>query len=231
MAQTIQLKATNREQGNKALAHLRGEGSVPGIVYGQGKAAQAVAVSSADLDQAYQSAGTSRLVELSIDGQKTFNTLFVDSQIHPVGRNWLHFDLYTVKMDEAIETEIPIHFEGNAPAVYNLDGVLVQNLDTIEVSALPNKLPENFTIDLEKLEKIGASVHVSDLVVPEGVEILTDAQELIVKIDEQRSEAEMEELDQAIDEDAEAAVEAEHGTDEAESPAPAQAQDSGNDKS
>ena len=73
-----------------------------------------------------------------------------------------------------------------------------------------------FTIDLEPLEEINASVHVSDLDVPEGVEVLVDEEELILKIDPPRSEEELEELEEDIDEDAESAVESEHGEDDEE---------------
>lgn len=210
------LQVQTRQERRKALRHLRSQGLVPGVVYGQGEEAQTVSVSARELEKVYMSAGSNRLVEVKVDDDEVFSTLFVEVQSDPLTGDIRHFDLYKVKMDEEIETEIPIQLEGEAPATYNLDGVLMQNLESIEVRALPNKLPEVFTVDLEPLEEINASVHVSDLDVPEGVEILIDEEELIVKIDPPRSEEELEELEEDIDEDAEAAVESDHGEDEEE---------------
>lgn len=214
--QDISLQANLRDTGKKTNKDLRENGFVPGVVYGQGKEAMPVAVPVKDLESAYMTAGFNRLVGLEVDGGKPVNTLFVDTQQDPISGDFLHFDLYKVRMDEKIEAEVPIHFENDAPATYNLDGVLVKNLETIEVRALPDKLPESFTVDLTNLEEINAAVHVSDLDIPEGVELLTDEEELLVKIDPPRSEEELEELDEAIDEDAESAVESEHGTEEGE---------------
>ncbi len=213
--QKILLNVKPREDTGKAVADIRNQGLVPGVIYGQGKDAKVVAADASELNDTFMQAGTNRLIEVSLDGsKKPLNTLFVDIQHHPVSGDILHFDLYTVKMDEAIETEVPIHFEGTSPATYNLGGILVTNMEEIEVKALPDKLPKSFEIDLEGLEDINDAIHVSDLEVPEGVEILDDPEELIVKIDPPRSEEELEELDEAIDEDAEKAVASEHGAEE-----------------
>ncbi len=210
------LQVQTRQERKKALKHLRDQGLVPGVVYGQGDDAQIVSAPNRELERVYMSAGSNRLVEVKVDDDEVFSTLFVEVQSDPLTGDIRHFDLYKVKMDEEIEAEIPVQLEGEAPATYNLDGVLMQNLESIEVRALPNKLPEMFTIDLEPLEEINASVHVSDLDVPEGVEVLVDEEELILKIDPPRSEEELEELEEDIDEDAESAVESEHGEDDEE---------------
>lgn len=215
--QEVVLEAKSREVTGKAVSSLRSEGSVPGVVYGQGSEAKVIAVDIAELEKVYAEAGGNRLIQLKLDdNKKALNTLFVDVQRDPVSGSPLHFDLYTVKMDEEIETEIPIHYEGTAPATYNHDGVLVKSLDTIEVRALPNKLPENFVVDLEQLGEINDALHVSDLTVPEGVEILTETEDLMVKIDPPRSEEELEELEEEIAEDAEDQVASDHGSDEEE---------------
>ena len=210
------LQAQTRQEKRKAVKALREQGMVPGVVYGQGDEAQLITVSARELDRVYATAGSNRLVEVKRDDDKAVNTLFVEVQTDPLTGDMRHFDLYKVKMDEEIETEIPVQLDGEAPATYNLDGVMMRNLEAIEVRALPNKLPESFHVDLEPLEEINAAVHVSDLDVPEGVEILTEEDELIVKIDPPRSEEELDELDEAIDEDAESAVASEHGEDEEE---------------
>ncbi|MEX0668634.1 MAG: 50S ribosomal protein L25 [Candidatus Saccharimonadales bacterium] len=215
MQEKISLSVKPREDVGKAVADLRNQGMIPGVIYGQGKDAKPVLADESYLRDVYMQAGTNRLIEVNLEGVKTpLSTLFVDIQHNPVTGDIIHFDLYTVKMDEAIETEVPIHFEGTAPATYNLGGILVTNIEAIEVKALPDKLPKNFEINLDELEEIGDSIHVSDLKVPEGVELLDELEELIVKIDPPRSEEELEELDEEIDEDAEKDVASEHGADE-----------------
>lgn len=209
--QDVTLQAKTREQGKKAAASLRDGGMVPGVVYGQGEEAQSIAISAKELEEAFTIAGANRLIGLTIDEQKPVNTLFVDTQHDPLTGELRHFDLYKVKMDEEIDAEIPIHFENDAPATYEKDGVLVQNLETIEVRALPNKLPENFTVDLQQLQEINDAIHVSDMDAPDGVTVLTEEEELVVKVDPPRSEEELEALEEEIEEGAESEVVSEHG--------------------
>lgn len=220
------LQAYSRDIRGKAVESLRRAGYVPGVIYGQGEEARLVSVAAKELEHMYNVAGENRLVEVTIDDESTpVNTLFVDIQTDPLSGRMLHFDLYRVKMDEEIDAEIPVHLEGETPATYNLGGVLVQQLETVEVRSLPNKLPEGFHVDLGTLEDINDAVHVSDLDIPDGVELLTDTEELVVKIDPPRSEEELEELEEAIDEDAETAVASEHGEEEGEEDAEAAAGD------
>lgn len=214
--QDVTLQAKTRQPGKKAVQSLRQSGMVPGIVYGQGDEAQPITVPAKEAEEAFLTAGANRLVGLTIDDKKPVNTLFVDVQHEPLSGELRHFDLYKVRMDEEIEAEVPIHFENDAPATYEQDGVLVKNMETVEVRALPDKLPESFTVNLETLTEINDTVHVSDLDVPEGVAVLGEEDELVVKVDPPRSEEELEELDEAIEEDAEEQVSSEHGAEEGE---------------
>lgn len=215
--QDVTLQAQTRTAGKKAAASVRKSGMTPGVVYGQGDESQPIAIPAKDLEEAFMTAGANRLVSLTIDGGKTVNTLFVDVQHEPLSGELRHFDLYKVKMDEEIDAEIPIHFENDSPAEYNLGGILVKNMETVEVRSLPGNLPENFTVDLDTLQEINDAIHVSDLDIPNGVTLITEEEELVVKIDPPRSEEELEELDEAIEEDAEEQVAAEHGEEEGES--------------
>lgn len=215
--QDVTLQAQTRTAGKKAAASVRESGMTPGVVYGQGDESQPIAIPAKDLEEAFMTAGANRLVSLTIDEGKTVNTLFVDVQHEPLSGELRHFDLYKVKMDEEIDAEIPIHFENDSPAEYNLGGILVKNMETVEVRSLPGNLPENFTVDLDTLQEINDAIHVSDLDIPNGVTLITEEEELVVKIDPPRSEEELEELDEAIEEDAEEQVAAEHGEEEGES--------------
>lgn len=207
--QQINLKINKREVSGKAVKDLRVQGIVPGVVYGQGKEAISVQVDERTLEKAYHTAGTSRLVEVEIEGGESKTVLFHEVQHDPITRKITHFDLYTVRMDQAIRTEVPLHWEGEAPAVHALNALLLRPLEAIEIEALPKDLPENIVVDLTVLAEIDQSIHVRDLKIPEGVTVLQDPEDLIVKVEEQREEEVFEELPE---EGAEAElVEAEHG--------------------
>lgn len=208
--QDIKLKVIKREISGKAVKSLRQNGTVPGVVYGQGKDATAIQLDDRTLEKAYHEAGTSRLIELEIEGEKEpRNVLFHEVQHDPVSHKILHFDLYSVRMDEKIRTEVPLYFEGEAPAVHTYGALLLKTLENVEIEALPKDLPEHIVVDLSGLAELDQSIHVKDLPVPSGVEILADAEEMVAKIEAAREEEEEEELPP---EGAEAElVESEHG--------------------
>lgn len=209
MAVEMTLKSAKRTQVGKATQTLRARGVIPGVVYGQGKEATMIQADERALNQAYQEAGTSKLVDLTIEGEEPKTVLFHDVQHDHLGKNIIHFDLYTVKMDEEIQTEVPIRFVGESPVVYEQNAVLLKNLETIEVKALPGNLPENIEVDISEITEMEQSIVVKDLTIPEGVEVLTESEEMVAKAEAPREEEEEEELPP---EGAEAAmVEAEHG--------------------
>lgn len=207
----FKLASHKRTLVGKRLKQLRADGMVPGVVYGQGKQALLVQTNAKELEKVFQQAGTNQLVELAVEGDAPVNVLFHEVQHDPMTQRVRHFDLYTVKMDEKIKTEVPIHYTAEAPAVHQLSAILVKNLEAIEVEALPINLPENIEVDLSSLSEIGDAIHVKDLAVPKGVEFLTDPETLVVKTDPPRSEKELAELEEEVAEDAEAEVAAEHG--------------------
>ncbi|MBI4100936.1 50S ribosomal protein L25, partial [Candidatus Microgenomates bacterium] len=114
--QEVKLKTAQREVQGKAVKGLRQSGQVPGIVYGQGKDAMVVQADARSLEKAFQQAGTSKLITLEIEGVPPTNVLFHEVQHDPLSQRILHFDLYKVKMDEKIKTEVPIYLVGDAPA-------------------------------------------------------------------------------------------------------------------
>lgn len=192
--QEVKLVVTSRDAPKERPTAVRGQGLVPGVMYGQGKDAVAVKVDAAELAKAFQMAGTSKIIEVEVQGGPTKSVLFHDVQYDHMGKNIIHFDLYTVKMDEKIRTEVPIHFTGESPAVYEQNATLLKNLEEIEVEALPRDLPENIEVDISGLIEMEQSLHISDLKVPEGVTILAEPEEMIVKIEAPREEEEEEEL-------------------------------------
>jgi large subunit ribosomal protein L25 len=130
-------------------------------------------------------------------------------QREPLTGDLLHVDLYEVKMAEKIKLEVPLLFTGEASAVKDRGGILVQNMNSIEVECLPANMPHNIVVDLTVLEEIDQAVHVKDLAVLEGVTILTDPEQSIVQIARSKVEVEIAEEVAAAEEEAEAEAEVE----------------------
>lgn len=199
MAQRIQLNASPRHATASA---VRQESSIPAILYGHGIAAQNVQVDYRTFLKTYKQAGQTSLVDLSVDGED-HPVLIREVQRHPVRDNILHIDFYQVRMDEEIEAEVPLTFIGESSAIKDMAGVLVRNLDHLEIRALPRDLPHEIQIDISSLTNFDAIIHVKDVAVPTGVTVLNEADEVVALVQEPRSEAEIEALSEAVVEDIE----------------------------
>jgi len=168
----IEINAIKRDtQGTGASRRLRRAGRVPGVVYGNNVAAQAIDLNHKDLyfglkNEAFHSS----VLTLNLGGLKE-SVLLRDFQMHPYKPLVLHIDFQRVDAAQKIHMKVPLHFINSeiAPGV-KLSGGMVSHLITeAEVQCLPGVLPEFIEVDLSKLES-GQTVHLSDLVLPEGVE-------------------------------------------------------------
>jgi large subunit ribosomal protein L25 len=95
----------------------------------------------------------------------------------------LHVDFYAVVMTEKITTEVPLVLVGRAPAAERAEVILLQNLDELEIECLPGDLIEAIEVDVSELKEVDQAIYVKDLRVPSTVDVLTDAEELVVKVD------------------------------------------------
>ena len=206
----IELSATTRNVLGKKVRFLRREGITPANLYGHNLKSSALQIDTVDIKHTLSKAGKSSLVALKVDDAKKPKMVVVrEIQREPLTGDLLHVDLYQVKMAEKIKLEVPLLFTGEAPAVKDRGGILVQNLTSIEVECLPANMPHNIEVDLSVLEEIDQAVHVSDLSVPEAVTILTDPEQAIVQIARSKVEVEIAEEVAAAEEEAEAEAEAE----------------------
>lgn len=178
MQQQVELTAQiRRTSGKREARRLRRQGMVPAILYGPHTAPVSLTLNRHALRQALSTAaGENALINLQIEGDggqvETRTVLVKELQVQPVARTYLHADLYEIRMTEQITVEVPIHLVGRAEGV-KLGGILEQILRTAEVRCLPGNIPQHLEVDISAL-KIGGSVHVGDIVLPEGVEILED---------------------------------------------------------
>ena len=170
----IEFKATKRDaQGTGASRRLRRAGHVPGIIYGG--AADALAVTM-DHNELYhllrKEAFHASVLSIDVDGSKE-SVVLRDTQWHPFKQQVLHLDFQRVAAGEKMHLKVPLHFVGDdaCPAV-KLGGCMISHtINEIDVECLPKDLPEFVEVDLSALE-VGQSVHVSQLKLPAGVELV-----------------------------------------------------------
>jgi large subunit ribosomal protein L25 len=175
MAQQANLQASTRSASGKGAARtLRRSGKVPGVIYGHGRAPEAVAVDTTALNKMLVgiSAATT-IVDVAIDGRAPVKALIREIQrdsLRPA--EILHLDLYEIQADEKITLEVPVRLVGIPDGVRNFGGVLDHSLRELEIEVLPGDIPEHVDLDVTALT-IGHSLFVRDLQVPKA-RILND---------------------------------------------------------
>jgi len=200
MSKTITLKADVRDIVGKKVAKFRKENKVPAVMYGNKVASQNLWINDLDFSRVHSKAGESALIELEFDGAK-HNVLIHELQHDHRSGKISHVDFFQVNMKEEVETEIPLEFVGESDAVKAHGGVLIKNMDSISVKCLPANLPEKFVIDLSKLATFEDHITVADLKTSDLVEILLEDETVIAVVAAPRTEAEMESLEQKVEED------------------------------
>jgi large subunit ribosomal protein L25 len=169
----IEISATSRKaQGTGASRRLRKAGRVPGIVYGSSEPSM-IELDHNNLYHALRNeAFHASILTLELDGKKE-SVLLRDFQMHPFRQQVLHIDFQRVAKDKKIHMKVPLHFANAeiAPGVKQGGGIISHVLNELEISCLPADLPEFIEVDLAHLD-LGHSVHVSDIKLPKGVEII-----------------------------------------------------------
>jgi large subunit ribosomal protein L25 len=187
---TATLSAKKRTQAGKGVARkLRGAEQIPGIIYGHNREPQMLAVDGRELDRLLDrvSAETT-VVELDIDGT-TSRTLIREIQRHPFKRQILHIDFLELVAGEKVTVNVPLILVGTPAGVRNAGGVLDQIMREVQVEVDPANIPNHIDVDVSALE-VNTSLHVSDIKVPEGVEVLDDADATICVVTPPRVETE-----------------------------------------
>ena len=172
---TVNLSATARtDRGKGAARKLRSSGQVPAIIYGSARDAQPLAINEKDLDRLLGTiAAESTVIELGVDGGRPTKTLIREIQRHPFRRMILHVDFQELVAGEKVTVNIPLVLVGTPEAVRLGGGVLDQVMRELEIEVDPSNIPNHVEVDVTELT-IGSSVHVRDLTLPEGVEVLDD---------------------------------------------------------
>jgi large subunit ribosomal protein L25 len=205
MAEFIEIAAEPREHVGKAFHHLSPQGKLPAVLYGAEREPEPLSLDKHDFELLATHEGlTSTLVHLRIQGQaKPVNVIVKEIQHDPVKGAICHVDFWAVKMTQRITTTVPVHFLGDSAGV-KAGGVLTHNLTEVQIESLPADLPDFVEADISALE-VGDSLHVSDLSAPEGVIIITLADEIVCSVTAPTIEPEVEEVE-AVEEEVEPEV-------------------------
>lgn len=178
----IELKVEERSERGKSMARImRGQGRIPAVFYGEGKAARALSLNEHEFELRARKAGTSQLFTLrcagsDLDGQMA---LIKDSQIEPLKSRVLHIDFFKVSEGHTLELTVPVEIIGECPSVKAGEAILNQVAYELEIECLPRSIPRSITVDVSNLE-LGESIHVADLTPGEGITILTEGKRTIV---------------------------------------------------
>jgi large subunit ribosomal protein L25 len=175
------LDAEPRSETGKGAAHrLRARGRVPAILYGQDVEPTPISVGALDLLHLYHSSGgASVLVDLRVNGDEHL-TIAREIQRDLIHDRFIHVDFMAVRRDEKITVSVDVHEIGDSAGVH-AGGVIQHHLREVEIEALPGDVPERIEVDITSLQ-IGESLRVGDLKPPSGVEILTDADTMVIAV-------------------------------------------------
>lgn len=174
------LSATARPgTGKGAARQMRMAGRIPAVIYGHAREAQSVSIDTREFKKLIEHiSAENTVVELTIDGALS-RTLIREIQRHPVKRTFLHVDFQELVLGEKVTVNIPLILIGTPVGVRLGGGILDQVLREIEVLVDAANIPNHIDVDITELT-IGSSLHVGDLKLPEGIEVLTEESETIV---------------------------------------------------
>lgn len=181
----ITLKSEKRVVFGRKVKQLRSKGLIPANIFGKKIKSEAITVDLKEFEKVFKEAGETQLIELS--GK---SVLISNITVDPVMDTYLHIDFRQVDLSEKIEAKVPVEAEGESPAEKLSIGTVVQQIDEIEVEALPADLPEKIVVDISILAEVDQAIYVKDLKVDSKVKVLTDKESIVLKVEPPQKEEE-----------------------------------------
>jgi large subunit ribosomal protein L25 len=179
MAQRHSITASPRTIVGKETNKLRRQGNVPGVVYGPVvEQPISVSVDMKELNRMYHALGSNLLIDLKLDGS-SYTVYMRRVTMDRLKREPLHAEFYAPNMRVDITASIPVILHGE-PA--NTSGVVTPVRETIDIRGLPDALPPSLDVDISGLAEYDDAIYLRDMTLPEGAELLTDPDEMLVKL-------------------------------------------------
>lgn len=186
----VVLKAERRAVTGKQVRALRRTGKLPAVIYGRHVEPVAISLDAHSTGLAMSKLTSSSLVTIDLDGVE-YPSLVRERQRDFIKGNLLHVDFLAVDLKEKIRATVSVQFVGVSPAVKDFNGVLVHNLEQLEVECLPTDLPERITVDISALKQIGDGIRVRevDAMLTDAVVVLNDPDEMVAVVTAAKEEA------------------------------------------
>ena len=181
----ITLNSEKREIFGRKVKLLRSKGLIPANIFGRKIKSEAITVDLKEFEKVFKEAGETQIIDLS--GK---SVLVSNISIDPVTDAYLHIDFRQVDLTEKIEAKVPVEIKGESPAEKQSIGTVVQQIDELEVEALPADLPEKITVDVSGLTDVDQAIYVKDLKVDSKVRVLTDKESIVLKVEPPQKEEE-----------------------------------------
>lgn len=185
---------TRNDIGNK-IQTGRNSGLVPCVAYGHESKTHHLWVKSLEFEKVFSKSGGSALVDLVIDDSSQPKKILIhDVQYSPVSGKAIHADFFEVRMNEKIESEVPLEFIGESPAVKALGGVLIKNTMLFPVTCFPMDLPHTISVDISLLKTFDDVICVKNVPLGDKVETTLDPEAIVALVTPPRSEEELQQL-------------------------------------
>lgn len=214
------VKLDPRTVTGKKVRQLRRQGVIPVHLYGADIEPSNLQIDSLTLNRLLPQVGTNIPVSIQVEEQDMENICFVrEVQRHPVTDEVIHVDFLRVDVTRTVSAEVPVTLTGTAPAVTQMAGTLLQNVQSMSIEALPMDMPAEIVVDISGLIDFDTTLLVGDVEVPGNVTVLNDPEDTLVRVAPPRLEVETfedEELEEGAEEGEEGAEEGEEGATEEE---------------
>src|SRR5512134_917966 len=174
----VVIKATKRDVVGKQVKALRRAGQLPAVIYGRHNEPINVSLDAHSASLALVKVTSSSLVTLDVDGTE-YPVLVREKQRDYIKNRLLHVDFLAVSLTEKLRTAVSLNFVGVSLAVKDFGAVFVHNLEQFHVECLPTDLPERIDVDISPLARIGDGIRVRDVVVPDNIRVLENADTMV----------------------------------------------------
>jgi large subunit ribosomal protein L25 len=179
----ILLEAKIREKTGRKIEQIKQAGRIPAVVYGHKVKNINIDVDCKEFLKVFKGAGESSLFELLIDGEKDKRPVLIhEIQKNPVSDEIIHIDFFQASLKEEVEVDVPLVFEGTSLAVKELGGTLVKSIPELKIKALPQNLPHEIKVFIDRLKTFEDHILVKDLVLPQGVKVLISPDEIVASV-------------------------------------------------
>jgi large subunit ribosomal protein L25 len=198
-----------RQVTGKKVAQLRRRGILPANIFGRHLDSVSVQLDAVELVKTLRASTKNEVIDLKISGERVARPAIIQHiQRNALNGSLVHADFYQVSLREKMKADVPLTLVGTSEAVATFNGVLTQQLDTVQIEALPLDIPTHFEVDISALNHLDSSLHVGDLAIPANVTLLTAPDVVVAHVASPR----VEEVAEAAPAEGAAAPAAEAGT-------------------